>query len=320
MKKIILLVLVFKLYSGGCLSKQDKVQDRVLAFNSVAPDREGIIIEPLEEVDSSAVQLKSRDTTFNFLIELCKRVELPLLERAMSAVSIESDECKGQLLKNFIAYFFLKDVDTSAVLDLDLDVNSVDKNQNSILHYCVQNSLENLLKFVLSFSDLNLNLQNENGDTALRIAANMENFNLVKLLLSNEKVDPNIKNNWGYTPLHSAVSKNNIKIVRLLLANQSTNPNIQNSIGNTALHLACVRGHELAVKLLLDDNRVDTSITNFAGITPLCLADLQKNLNSLMKLIVGHKNYKFTLADLSCNSKDIRSYVNKIGCRELRYF
>ncbi|KAE8573153.1 Putative nuclear factor NF-kappa-B p105 subunit [Halyomorpha halys] len=102
------------------------------------------------------------------------------------------------------------------VLKNTIDIDAIDYEGNSALHYAVRSSVE-YLKLILERDDLNRKLKNHWGDDALLVATQNHKIDIVKLLLEND-FEPNVHNSrTGETPLHLAVSNENHQMVELLL-------------------------------------------------------------------------------------------------------
>ncbi|XP_014274789.1 nuclear factor NF-kappa-B p110 subunit isoform X2 [Halyomorpha halys] len=118
------------------------------------------------------------------------------------------------------------------VLKNTIDIDAIDYEGNSALHYAVRSSVE-YLKLILERDDLNRKLKNHWGDDALLVATQNHKIDIVKLLLEND-FEPNVHNSrTGETPLHLAVSNENHQMVELLLKH-GADPLLDNHDGKSA--------------------------------------------------------------------------------------
>ena len=100
------------------------------------------------------------------------------------------------------------------LIKLGASVNSVDKNNNTLLHYASENI--DACRVLLT-NNASVNKQNNFGQTPLHITENPE---ICKLLISSgEKVNVNIKDITGVTPLHYAAIRGNYNKCVILMEN-----------------------------------------------------------------------------------------------------
>ena len=184
----------------------------------------------------------------------------------------------------------------------DFDLNSSDKDGNTLLHIAGRNNdIATFLKLIENGADMNVannegktplqytnkpirseliqlldnnadvNLPNIKGKTPLIYAINKCNHRLVKILLD-KGADVNIPNSKGVTPLFIAAKRGNFKIVQLLINKSGALVNALDKDGNTLLHIAGRNNHiRLVFKLL--ENGADVNIANNKGKTPLQYMD-----------------------------------------------
>ena len=103
------------------------------------------------------------------------------------------------------------------LVDKDVDINEVDGNEKTMLHYAADNNENKVVDFLLS-NNININKIDEYGKTALHYAAENDNDDIVNELIKN-KVDANIKDKYGKTALDYAIENGNEKMIITLKKN-----------------------------------------------------------------------------------------------------
>jgi ankyrin repeat protein len=120
-----------------------------------------------------------------------------------------------------------------ALINSTKDINSIDKNHKSALHYASSSTLfrkGDALNYLLS-NGSNPNLKDLKGNTSLHCAAIKNNYKFIPILL-NYKANINSLNMDGQTPLHLAVINNNPKIINQLVE-LGADKNIKDNYGKT---------------------------------------------------------------------------------------
>jgi ankyrin repeat protein len=99
------------------------------------------------------------------------------------------------------------------------DVNVVDQNHDTILHYAVKTQNIPIIMLLIKHK-ADLNKQNDRGNTPLHVAVELASddtsVEITKLLLANG-ANVNLQSDRGDTPLMRAVIRQNVPLVRLLV-------------------------------------------------------------------------------------------------------
>jgi uncharacterized protein len=153
--------------------------------------------------------------------------------------------------------------DSPVVIDLikrGVDVNSVDRNGDTLLAQSVRRDLPDLFDYLLQ-RRARLNVRNRNGETALSLAAYLGKMAYVQRLVgAGAEV-----NFYGWSPLAYAAWNGHAEIAGYLIKH-GAEVDAKTENGSTALFFAARFGHADVVKLLLA-NKADPTIANDAGDT-----------------------------------------------------
>ena len=148
--------------------------------------------------------------------------------------------------------------DASAAISLinrGMDVNTVDRQGNTLLIQSVQRDLPQLFDYLLQ-RRARLNSRNRNGESALSIAAYLGRETYVRRLVeSGAQV-----NFFGWSPLSYAAFNGHTAIAEYLLK-QGAEVDGKTENGSTALFFAARFGHADTVRLLLE-HHANPSILN----------------------------------------------------------
>jgi len=134
-----------------------------------------------------------------------------------------------------------------ALVQEDPDINRLDGNGYTRLHYAVQNGNYQTVERLIS-EGADINVKDRWDETPLSIAASRGHKSIFEMLLDRGAED-NAKDKNGSTPLHIAVSNGQKDIVELLIAN-GADVNSRDKTDHTPLGLATNRGHTKIVELL----------------------------------------------------------------------
>ena len=136
-----------------------------------------------------------------------------------------------------------------------IDVNSVDRQGNSLLTQAIQRDLPELFDYLMQ-RRARLNTRNKNGETALSIAAYLGRATYVQRLVE-AGADVNF---FGWPPLSYAAYNGHTDIVEYLLKRGAEVDGTSEN-GSTALFFAARFGHIETVKVLLN-HQADPTIVN----------------------------------------------------------
>ena len=142
-----------------------------------------------------------------------------------------------------------------ALVNRGIDVNSVDRQRNSLLTQAVQRDIPELFDFLLQ-RRARVNTRNRNGESALSIAAYQGRAKYVQRLV---EAGAEI-NFYGWSPLSYAAYNGHTDIVDYLIKRGAEVDGTTEN-GSTALFFAARFGHIDTVKTLLA-HRADPTIVN----------------------------------------------------------
>lgn len=115
------------------------------------------------------------------------------------------------------------------------DINSLDGNGYTLLHYAIQNGSSQAVDRLIS-EGADVNLTDMWGETPAYIAASRGHTGLLRMLID-KGANINAADHRGQSPLHQAVSNRDKDTVKLLMAN-AVDVNAKNKAGRTALDIA----------------------------------------------------------------------------------
>ena len=180
-----------------------------------------------------------------------------------------------------------------ALLKRGMDINTVDRNGNTLLMQAVVRDVPELVDFLLK-SRARLNARNSNGETALSLAAFHGRQVYVQHL-----VEAGAETNFfGWPPLIYAAYNGHLAVVDYLLAHGAEiNGKAEN--GMTALFFAARFGHKSIVETLLKKG-ADPTIINDRGETAVDWALKSENTDIADLLrTAGGRSGKSVVLDLS---------------------
>lgn len=190
----------------------------------------------------------------------------------------------------------MKQRDAQAViklLDRGMDVNTVNRDGDTLLIQAVRNDMPELLDALLQ-RRARLNFRNRSGETALSIAAFTGNMTYVQRIVeSGAEV-----NFFGWPPITYAAFNNHPTIVEYLIK-KGAEVNAKTENGSTALYLAARNGFTDVVKMLLRFD-ADPTIANQYGETAVDAA-MKGNFDEILGLLrdAGGRSGKTLTLDLS---------------------
>lgn len=156
------------------------------------------------------------------------------------------------------------------------------------------NEQYDLMKSLFRRRQFDINVIDENGNTILHYLSERENPELVRWALEFGS-NINTKNNDGITPLIYASSNGDYNTVELLLKHGAL-PNIQNDNGNTALHVNCYEAGRPEITKILLEYGADPTIQNYLGETPLDIA-IENDYREIEEILAYDLDVKGALDD-----------------------
>ncbi|KAK3413736.1 hypothetical protein EUGRSUZ_I02298 [Eucalyptus grandis] len=119
----------------------------------------------------------------------------------------------------------------NALLKHNVDINAVDKEGATLMHYAVQTASSQAIKILLLYN-IDINLQDNDGWTPLHLAVQSRRTDVVRLLLI-KGADKTIKNQDGMTPLdlclHSGRDLRTYELIKLLKQLPKSRPSCRES-------------------------------------------------------------------------------------------
>ena len=183
--------------------------------------------------------------------------------------------------------------DPSAIIDLlkrGVDVNTVDREGNSLLTQAVKRDLPEAVDYLMAHR-ARLNPRNKHGETAVSIAAYTGKLAYVKKLVeAGAEV-----NYYGWPPLAYAAYNGHLDIVDYLIK-RGAEVNAKTGNGSTALFFASRFGHIDVVHLLLK-NQADPTVENENGETAVdwALKSANTDIEAILREAGGRSGKKVVL-------------------------
>ncbi|KAG7483687.1 hypothetical protein MATL_G00041050 [Megalops atlanticus] len=307
---------------GQSRAEQEKEVRPVRPKSAVLPDKDYSLSELLSQVDSGISRSFDRvkeessqckDTTSKRLSGISS-VDSAFSSQGSITLSFERENAasdSGTLdvqRKKLCEAIKTQDIAKLMKILQPQDVDLVLEGGCSLLHYAIQLSNEEAVKFLL-LNNANPNLPNAKGSTALHLAAEKRLKNMAELLLG-RKTNVNAKDEDQYTPLHFAAQNGDETITRLLL-DRNASINEVDFEGRTPSHIACQHGQENVVRVLLSRG-ADIHVRGKDDWTALHFAAWQGHL-SIVKLLAKQAG-----ADVNSQTSDGRTALH-LACHRGQY-
>lgn len=170
------------------------------------------------------------------------------------------------------------------LLQHNANIDVLNSSHCSALHISAHKKPPHCVKVLLEFG-ANVNVQDAYGDTALHDAIGKENTEVVELLCNCSTLDLTIRNKRGFNALHHASLKGNVHAARNIIRLARQLVNVRKDDGFSALHLAALNGHSKVVDVLVKEGQADINIRNNRRQTPFLLAVSQGHTAAIEKLV-----------------------------------
>lgn len=176
----------------------------------------------------------------------------------------------------------------------DFDINKLDENKWSALHYAVFFKSKNAVAF-LKLKDADFNVKGKHSIRPLHLAAKNDDVDMLKFLMW-AGANGNVNDDFGDTPLHWAISAKSQNAIDFFISKKDIDLNSPGSGGQTPLFFAVQEINIDAVEAISKSPYVVKDVKDSTGSTPYDLAkkwisDLQSNnlsdsqLQNLEKII-----------------------------------
>ncbi|KAH7025755.1 ankyrin repeat-containing domain protein [Microdochium trichocladiopsis] len=205
---------------------------------------------------------------------------------AGSDLEVRDNEGRSPLIR--VAKGEMTDDLASLMIDFGANVNAVDKQKNSALHYAAMSSalpeMRNTeLVRILVTNGADISIKNDRGRTPLFTAVLFDHLERAEDLLEHG-ADVSTTDINDRTPLYTAVIQGYSRMIKLLCASGAY-VDIKDKNGQTPLHYAISHGRSEVAETLLAAG-ADTNLVS-KGETPLCRATSKCNLQ-IIDLLLRH--------------------------------
>lgn len=169
-----------------------------------------------------------------------------------SAVQILIEEGKFEIAKLLIKH--------------GAEINFVNSNGLSLLHYAVLSGNLDLIRFFCQHPNISINNKNADGTSAAIAALLCNNEEALKCLIF-EGIDLNVRDNSGQTIAHEVIKRGNLSIL-LILKNAGVDFNVKSHNGITPMHIAAQKGRIDLIKALVSA-KADINAQDYSNLSPL---------------------------------------------------
>jgi ankyrin repeat protein len=201
-------------------------------------------------------------------------------------------ESEERLLKRAAVY--QKDKYVAGLLQRKHDVNQLDVDGRTLLHYAAWFGEVEILSDLLKQDGIQVNLTDERGQSALHHAAFHGNADAVAILLKHKDIEVNSLDKERNPPLRLGICF--AEVVAELLNHADVNVNLQDELGRAPLHYAAQYNVGKSVEALLSHRDIKVNLMDLKGWTPFGLAGYHKSGYAASELLKD-KNLQVNLKE-----------------------
>jgi len=191
------------------------------------------------------------------------------------------------------------------------DINALDKEGNTPLHYACYGKYTSIVKILLREEQINVNITDPNGDSPLMIAVYNNHADTVLELLNYSKTNIDMLNKVLETPLIAACRLNYYNVAKILIDHNANINNRYDANGETAIFHSVRNGSKILTKYLLN-NKACITYTNKNGQTPLALAKVINN-KEIIGILLNRRN-----TERAYTSRNSTRYLSSKSSTELK--
>jgi len=232
---------------------------------------------------------KAKDKTYVVESNFTDIIKSLLLRKA----KVNSKNAKQETALHIACRYGLRNILESLLkFGKNVDINAVDKDGNTPLHYACYGKYTSIVKILLREEQINVNLTDPNGDSPLMIAVYNNHADTVLELLKYPKTNIDMLNKVLETPLIAACRLNYYNVAKILIDHKANINNRYDANGETAIFHSVRNGSKILTKYLLN-NKACITYKNKNSQTPLALAKVVNNrevTNILLKHIESDKS------------------------------
>jgi len=234
---------------------------------------------------------KAKDKTYVVESNYIEIIKALLLRKA----KINSKYSKNETALHIACRFGLRNILESLLKNgKSYDINSVDKEGNTPLHYACYGKYTSIVKILLRDEHINVNITDPHGDSPLMIAVYNNHSDTVLELLKYPKTNIDMLNKALETPLIAACRLNYYNIAKILIDHNANINNRYDANGETAIFHSIRNGSKILTKYLLN-NKACITYTNKNGQTPYTLAK-EVNNKEVTSILLKHIESDKTLS------------------------
>ncbi|KAF0697050.1 Aste57867_12234 [Aphanomyces stellatus] len=243
----------FQLGCGASYIPRDV--DRIMALAATTATRRALV-RGLEQLDMQRTHDRRYDVAMDDDDADVSPPTLSVQPWLQYFAQTDINAVSGSLLQSSlhkIAQFGCVD-ELEAALARGVDVNAVDANGWTALHYCACSrgpaAAVDIAARLVACDDIQLDIPSMQGKTPLHVAAAGGRLEVLELLLDTNLADVNAVDTNGWTPLHGAAHADDVLAAKRLVQHAACNVYAVTPAKQTALHVAASAGADGVIALL----------------------------------------------------------------------